>query len=245
MPHSLRHAPMLRLFAGAAAVTLLAGCGGADKAEKPAEGDPAVEGALADQIMVDPELAGQNKAGDAIVAGSQRVALAPQQRGPEAIAAARAEAAKLAGGALQALPAPVASADMSPLVEQAAALARVTPEARAARADCSARVSYAMEWAARLPEALAVYPHAAVQEAAGIDAEGCRLRAITFVTPVAPADVVSYYYTRVRKSGYGADYRQDGKESVLGGARQGSAYILYVRPLDDGLTEVDLVASGS
>jgi len=50
-----------------ASLALLSGCGSDDK-EASAEGDPAMTGALEDQIMVDPALAGQN--GGAAAAGA-------------------------------------------------------------------------------------------------------------------------------------------------------------------------------
>ena len=60
------------------AAVLLAGCGDSKKPTK-AEGDPALSGALGDQIMVDPDLAGQNQSGDGVSAGSNSVELPPEQ----------------------------------------------------------------------------------------------------------------------------------------------------------------------
>jgi hypothetical protein len=67
---------------------------------------------------------------------------------------------------------------------------------------------------------------------------------VNFVTPVAVKDVIDFYYTRVRKAGFSADYRMEGADHVLGGRNAGKAYVLYARKLDNGLTEVDLVSSG-
>lgn len=229
-------------FAGLASAVLLAGCGGADDKKSDGTEDPAVAGALGDQIMVDPELSGQN--GAAVSADGNSVELPPEQRSPEAIAAARQEAAEKAGGTLQSAPSPSAGSAAS-MVEAAATAAQVAEETKAASTDCAGRVEYSMSWATKLPAALAVYPRGAVQEAAGIEADGCAVRVVSFVTPVDAKDVVDYYYTRVRKAGYQAEYKMDGTDHVLGGDKGGSAYLIYARKLDNGLTEVDLISSGS
>ncbi|MCB2076083.1 MAG: hypothetical protein KDE55_00125 [Novosphingobium sp.] len=232
------------LLAGIASIALLAGCSGDKKAEG-GEDDPALTGALGDEIMVDPELTGQNQGGDGVTAGSTKVELPPEQRSPEAIAAAKTEAAKLAGGAIQSAPPPEGGSDVASLVEQASTAAQVAQVSKAANTNCAEKAEYSMGWAAKLPDALKVYPRGAVQEAAGTDADGCSLRVVSFATPVAPDDVVNFYYTRARKAGYDAKHRLDGKDHVLGGSKGGSAYLIYARTLDNGLTEVDLIASGT
>ena len=106
------------------------------------------------------------------------------------------------------------------------------------------RDRYSATWAAKLPKDLPVYPRSAVQEAAGTDADGCNLRVVNFVSPVSPKDVIDFYYTKATNAGYGAEYRMDGTDNVLGGRKGGQSYLLYARKLDNGLTEVDLIASG-
>ena len=63
-------------------------------------------------------------------------------------------------------------------------------------------------------------------------------------TAVAPKDVIDFYYTRVLADGYDAKHRMDGKDHVLGGGKGSAAYLIYARPLENGVTEVDLIASG-
>lgn len=226
-------------FAGLTSLMLLAGCGSADKETKAkAEADPAVTGALADEIMVDPDLAGQQGP-----VGSAQIELPPEQRTPEAIAAARAEAAKLAGGAIQSAPAP-AGGDSAKLVEGAATAAQFAAAAKTGKVDCAGKVEYSAKWAAALPAVLSVYPKGAVQEAAGTDKDGCKLRVVSFLTPVAAGEVVDFYYTRVKAGGYDAAHQVDGEDHVLGGKKAGAAYLVYARKLQNGLTEVDLVSSG-
>ncbi|MCX7863993.1 MAG: hypothetical protein N2423_02980 [Novosphingobium sp.] len=232
--------PARYALAGLVALGLLSACS-SDPKKDAAESDPAMTGALEDQIMVDPGLAGQS--GGAASASGNRIDLPPEQRGPEAIAAAREEAARMAGGALQQAPEPV-KGDVAFLTEGAATAAQIAEQTRAARTDCAARAQYSMSWAAKLPDALAVYPRGAVQEAAGVDDEGCSVKVVSFLTPVAIRDVVDFYWTRVRASGYDAHYRLDGDDHVLGGRKGASAYLVYARKLDNGLTEVDLLVSG-
>lgn len=228
-------------LASLAGVLLLAGCDSSPKGEDATDQDPAMTGALGDQIMVDPDLAGQD--GGAVRADGGQVELPPEQRSPEAIEAAKAEAKKMAGGSLKSAPQP-ASGGTSSLVEGAATAAQVAQEAKAASTDCAEKVKYSTSWAAKLPSAFPVYPRGAVQEAAGTDSNGCKLRVVNFVTPVTPSDVVDFYYTRAANGGYGTEYRMDGSDYVLGGKRGSSSYLMYTRKLDNGLTEVDLIASG-
>jgi hypothetical protein len=236
------HRARVSLTGALSAALLLAGCGSAKNAPAPAESDPAVTGALGDQIMVDPEMSGDK--GAAVAANDGKIELPPQQRSPEAIQAARDEAMVQAGGNLKSAPA-AQTGTASSLVESAATAAQVAQEAKASSADCTKKAQYSATWAGKLPKELPVYPRGAVQEAAGTDADGCHLRVVNFVSPVTPKDVIDFYYTKATGSGYGAEYRMDGSDHVLGGRKGGQAYVVYARKLGNGLTEVDLIASGS
>jgi hypothetical protein len=231
----------------ASGALLLAGCGwfGGD-AEQPArEVDPATSGALGDQIMYDPDLAGQNRADSAAFVPSGDGSVPTVDGGAEANAAARADALRLVGGPgkMHKAPEPREVAGALP------ADATLTAAARAAAApggngDCAARVEYTMQWAARLPAAFPVYPRGAVQEAAGTDAAGCSLRVINFVTPVPLAEVMDFYYSRARAGGFSAQRVLQGGDDVLGGVKGGASYVVYARRLASGNTEVDLITSG-
>lgn len=216
-----------RMLVGVAVIALLAGCG---KSDDDASTDP-----LDEDVMADSELSGDAAGGE--------TGLSTAQRSPEAIAAARQDAAKKAGGTLENA-SPAAGGEVASLFEGAARAAQVSDQSRADATDCAAKVAYSASWADRLPDALAVYPRAAVQEAAGVAAEDCAMNAVTFVTPVDAKDVIDYYYTRARKAGYGVDYLVEGGDHVLGGSNAGKAYVVSARSLDDGVTEVDLIASG-
>ena len=204
------------------------------------ERDPAIMGALSDPIMTDPDLSGQNQANAGLSGlGTSDVEIPSQDRGPDAVAAARAAALKLAGGSITPAPAPATGGADRPArgAVTAVQLAAVT------HPQCAPRAVYSARWAALLPAALDVYPRGAVQEAAGTDGAGCRLRAVNFRTPVPPGDVIDFYYARLRKAGYTARRTREGSDDVLGGTGGGTAYVIYVRTLDEGMTEVDLVSN--
>src|SRR5688572_23209233 len=235
-----------RILAASAAL-LLAGCGwfGGDAEEPAREEDPATTGALGDQILYDPDLAGQNRADSAAFVPSGDGSVPTVDGGAAAIAAARADALRLVGGPgkMQKAPEPREIAGNLP------ADAALTAAARAAAApggngDCAARAQYTMQWAARLPAAFPVYPRGAVQEAAGTDASGCALRVVNFVTPVPLGEVMDFYYSRARTAGFSSQRVLQGGDDVLGGTKGSASYVVYARRLPSGSTEVDLVTNG-
>jgi len=236
----------LRHYAALPLALVLAACD-SDKSADPALGDedPALTGALGDQIMVDPDLTGQNRGNAAIAGGGPATGEIPaNRRTPEAIAAAKADAAKLAGGTLRIAPAPGSTADSASaaMAGTAGSLAEIAGSGMGT--DCGSKVDYTATWAAKLPAAFPVYPRGAVQEAAGTDKDGCRLRVVNFLTPVAVSDVINFYYTRAASSGFATEYKLEAQDHVLGGSKGAAAYLIYARKLPNGLTEVDLIANG-
>lgn len=219
---------------------LLAGCGGASGDPQKPEDDAAVGGALNDPIMVDPALDNQDQARAGLAGGGAATAeIPPEPRSPEVIAAAIAEATRLAGGEIRSAPAPKIASAPPVAVTAGQLAARVSGRGR-----CAAQIDYSAVWAARLPDALTVYPRGHVQEAAGADTDGCALRVVHFVTPVSVTDVIDFYHTRLRSVGYSADHRAEGDHAVLRGGKGGATYRLDVRKGADGLTEVDLASDG-
>jgi hypothetical protein len=228
-----------RSIAVPALALALAACGGSEGDKAAKEGDPALTGALSDQIMVDPDLAGQNKGGAALAGGGPAsVEIPAHLRSPEAIAAAKADAANLAGGTLQ--KAPAASAGSN----EAQATLSLADLAGGGGGDCAGKAEYSAAWAAKMPSAFPVYPRGHVAEAAGTDKDGCRLRVVNFVTPVSADDVMDFYFTRASAAGFDAERKTEGGDQVLGGSKSAAAYVVYVRKTADGLTEVDLVTNG-
>jgi len=224
---------------------LLAGCGSKDEPAKPAADDPAMAGALGDQVLTDPDLAGDNGANRAASLPSGAGAIPAADMSPEALASARSAALKLVGGPGSMKKAPDAREVKGPLP----ANSQLTAAARAAaspggQGDCSALAKYTAAWAAKLPAAFPVYPKGAVQEAAGTDEGQCALRVVNYITPVQVDEVVDFYFTRAKAAGYSAEHVRQSGEDQLGGTKGAASYAVYARALPNGGSSVDLVTNG-
>lgn len=231
-------------FLPAMALALLAGCGGTSGEERRPSADPVIESALNEEIMVDPDLARQNPRGAALSPGGPASApIPPLDASAETIAAARAEAARLLGGSVRRAPDPVVGG-----ISGAALTAELTANGALAQGSagrgCVSGLDHAFGWAAKMPPAFPVYPRGHVQEAAGTDHAGCRLRVVNFLTPVPVADLVDFYWTRASTAGFAPRHRLQGDDHVIAGGRGEAAFVAYVRTRDT-LTEVDLVTNGS
>lgn len=243
----MKFAPRI-LVGSLACVLVLAGCGESRKkaaSEDAAEFDPALSGALSDQIMVDPDLAAGNEAGAGGAVRGPGAALPGEDNSPKAIADARAAAMKLVGGVANFKKAPPARkvAGNGPSGDVITAAARAAASSPSG-AKCGEIVEYTMDWAAKLPAAFPVYPRGNVQEAAGTNANGCALRVVSFTTPVALRDVVDFYHSRALQAGYKVDYIQQDGDDVLGGSKAAASYMVYARSLPNGRTGVDLITNG-
>lgn len=231
-----------------AGLALLAGCSSdAPIPVQRIDDDPALSAALSAPLMVDPALDSQSGRDALIMVDDPPAAPVPiQPAGAAAADAARAEAVRLAGRAIPAAPDPQQVRQRRSDLSVAGAITAVQA-ARAAGGlarTCAGGADYGAIWAARLPPAFPVYPHGAVQEAAGTDRAGCALRAVSFTVPVPPRDVIDFYHMRATAAGYGAVYRLGDGDHLLAGRRGGAAYALGVRERGDGLTTVVLVTSG-
>ena len=228
-----------------AALLALAACSGADKiADANAERDPAAAAALNDPIMVDPDLAAQNRGNSALSGGGPAQGDLPDFiRTPEAVAAARAAAQALLGSAPAAAPGPATTRPTSRL-DGALTMPALAAAAGIASPGCADQLSFTMAWAARLPAGLPIYPRGHAIMAAGSDTAGCKVRAVRFVTPVAVSAAVDFYYASARAAKLPAERRREGSDEVIAGTPGGAAYALYARQRSDGLTEVDLFTTG-
>ena len=79
----------------------------------------------------------------------------------------------------------------------------------------------------------------------GVGGGICDIRVVTFTTSASMQNVVDYYYTRARKSGYNAEYQIRAGEHILGGTRDndGGAYFITFNRHPGGGTSVDIVAN--
>lgn len=230
----------------------LAACGGSEDAQNNVAAlddelagngaDPALMGALGDQIMVDPQLAQQSNK-DAIRPPSQPYSAALPA---ETVAAGKTAMPK--DGELLSAPAPTKGDDRTFAAQQQA----VTLGGLAARqknprtASCAAKLAYSAGWAARMPAAMPLHPQARVVEAAGTQADGCSLRAVTFSAPQPLKTMIDWYYTRAVKGGYSAEHQLKDGQHLLGGTRKadGAAYLVLLSARTDGGTDIDLIADG-
>jgi hypothetical protein len=219
-----------RLSLACLALTLAA-CGKAEEANVVADhADPLMAAALADQIMIDPDMVNRNGANQLASFADQDGSMPRPDAGPEAAAAARAEAVELVGGSSALRPVP------EPAEGQAA------PDAALAR--CAGQAQPGFRWAARMPASFPIYPRGAVLEAAGSDGENCSLRAASFATPVAVNDVLAFYATRASAAGYSVQHTSADGENVLSGGGPAGRLQVRVRPDDGGLVLVDLITLG-
>jgi hypothetical protein len=204
--------------------------------------DPALMGALQDQIMVDPQLAQQSNK-DAIRPPSQPYS-APLPA--ETVAAGKTAMPK--DGELMKAPAPTAAkAGAFAAQEQAATLGGLAARQKNPRtASCAAKLAYSAGWAARMPAAIPLHPQARVVEAAGTQADGCSLRAVTFSAPQPLQTMIDWYYTRAIKGGYTAEHQLKDGTHLLGGTRKsdGAAFLIFLSDRPGGGTDIDLLADG-
>ncbi|WEK47531.1 MAG: hypothetical protein P0Y56_04360 [Candidatus Andeanibacterium colombiense] len=234
----------LAAFTIAPALLLLAACGGSKDPPAKGSGDGELSSALGDEIMVDPDLAGQNHANSAVAAGQEDGTLPPEMRSPEALDRARSAALVLVGGAMKKAPAAVAVAGKLP-PDAALAVASRAAAAPGDSGNCADRAEYTMKWAAKLPATFPVYPQSSVQEAAGTDEGGCALRVINYVTPVPLGEVIDFYFTRATGAGFSVQRVKEDGDDVIGGVKGKSSYVVYARAIPSGGTSVDLVTHGS
>ena len=212
--------------------------------DKLTDSDPVIKGALEDQIMVDPKLTQQANAnavspGNRPLDGGAPITRVMQGGDPDYIATP-------AGGKLMKAPAPQ---EMKAEDCQTCGRDPVTAGARAADMapkTCTTGISYGLEWANRMPEAFPVYPRAELKEAAGIAGNNCNVRVVNFQTRAPLEAVVDYYYTQALRFGYDAEHLTKGSEHYLGGTRtrDDTAYVVILNPMPNGMTDVDIVASG-
>lgn len=204
--------------------------------------DPAMKGALEDQILVDPDLVDKSNRNAVLGEGSD--GSVPSGSVPKGQLAAVEKAAAAAIGPRGMMKAPepkkVAAEECKDCNQGSTLGAKAAQQTGA----CTGKLEYAMGWANRMPADFAVYPRANVKEAAGVDKGQCNIRVVNFTTPASLRNVVDFYYTKARRGGYSAEYQLRGADHVLGGTKGEQAFVLFLKPMANGGTEVDIVANG-
>lgn len=227
----------LPCFAAALLLPALAGCGrtdpGADNlaeldAELTAENRAAA--ALGNRILVDPKrLAG--------VAGETARPTAPSHLEKAAAAAGSTDRLLAAPPPRRAGACPECDA-----ARRAVTLAAAPQRGGAAPVECTRSLTYAADWAKRLPPDLPLHPQATLTEAAGSQVPGCQFRVVSFTVEAPLGQLVDWYYTRATRAGYASGHQLDGNEHVLAGSRgrDGGVYVLFLAP-DGPRTNIDMV----
>lgn len=201
-------------------------------------GDPALTAALEDQILVDPNLAAKGGRGTRRTPGALAQPIPPERRAN----AAKAEYAMANGKLLRAPDA----AKFTGNAGEPATLGQLAASQKAGAAGangCADKLDYSARWAARLAPEMSVYPKARVVEAGGGNEAPCKMRVVTFRADADMQAVLDYYYTKAVRAGYSAEHLEDGKDHMLGGTRRDDAFMLFLRNLPGGGTEVDLVSN--
>lgn len=208
--------------------------------------DPAINAALNDRILVDPDLTDSANANSVKNADLPLSAAIPPDSGYDG----DTQISALDNTKLLRAPKPtvVAAADCSNCgTQRAATLGALAADQGVARGKgtCEAKLQHGAGWAGRMPPAFPVYPRGRVREAGGVEGGICDIRVVSFTTSVPMQDVIDYYYTRARKSGYDAEYQIRAGEHVLGGTRDSDsgAYFITFNRHSGGGTAVDIVAN--
>jgi hypothetical protein len=227
---------MVRVAGCLIVLALAASCSREEPAAPAEQRNPVVTQALDDPLMTDPDLSSRNEGAAAITVRTDGP-LPALPVSPDAVGSARAEAAAMIGGEdkMAAVPpatgtVPALKTDHS-LSDHLALLADKTA--------CKAPLRDSTIWAARLPQALPVYPRGATIAATGGEGTGCRVIALQFATPVPLPEVLAFYWQRARAAGLAPVRRSAGDASVLQGQGKGTAFDLRARS-EGGQTLVEL-----
>lgn len=219
---------------------LLAACGGNADPQPPVDRDPAMVAALAEPLMTDPDLS-QSNARNLVAepAGPSDRSLPVIDFPADEAGLARDEAAALIGGRLRlpgllAQPSPRLKAADSPTL---AARARLLVDTGA----CAERMARGFAWGAQMGDALPVYPRAHLVEGAGLRDSACDLRAVSFVTPVAPQPLMAFYHAQAHAAGYADAASVAGDTALLEGAKGAKRFAVLLRNAGHGVTAVDLI----
>lgn len=175
--------------------------------------DPAVKGALQDQIMVDPQLAAQANAHSIRPPDEPySTPLPPSDR-------------------------PTQSDSQPP--QTLAQTAR--SDIAGSKAGCNFAVNYSARWAAMLPVDIPIYPQGHVTEAAGSDTPTCHLRVVSFTSEAPVAAATDFYLTHGHDAGYAPSQTGDTIRGTR--AKDGAMIVITIGKTNAGGSAVDIVTN--
>ena len=234
-----------RLTGTASALMLAVACAACsdEPARQPSseigETDPLLARALADPLMVDPDLAYRNEANAAITIRYDHP-LPPLRASDELAERARnaAQFELLADGEILELPLPGSDRGNNSLAGLRSASAMV--EAVGGPMNCAARLEEGLAWAARMPGPSSIMPHGMVQQAAGVEGAGCSLRVVRYLTPVSMDDALQYHFNRANRARLRPAVYASPERSLNGDGRT-EHLMVHARPGSGGMSAIDLV----
>jgi hypothetical protein len=106
---------------------------------------------------------------------------------------------------------------------------------------CRAGVRTGFAWAARLAAPAAIMPLGMVDEAAGSDAAGCRVRVVRYQTAASVDDAVAYHDTLAQRVGFTVQRYAEPEAILMATGKKGETLHVHARSLPSGMSAVDLV----
>ncbi|WP_298196130.1 hypothetical protein [Novosphingobium sp.] len=225
------------------ALAALTGCGRGEPPPPPPR-DPVIAAVLQEPLMTDPDLVGLSQEGALFtLAGPASAPIPLIDRTDDERAKVRAGIVRMIGADAQPAPDPApAMTGTEPAATLADTAARLVRELRR-DPRCAVPAGRSAIWGASLPEAVPILPRGHLIDGVGNDLPGCRLRAVTFLTPLSPREVIDFYWNLAGAARLSPrhDAGQDDARIFASGGEAGFA--AYVRTRADG-TAVTLVTVG-
>jgi hypothetical protein len=208
-------------------------------------GDPAMNAALQDKILVDPDLTDSANSNMVRTADQPLDGSVPPDTGSTTASAEELDNAQLMRAPKPKIVSGQSCTDCSAPRGETLEARAVAQGVKRGKGTCEAKLQYGAGWANRMPTEFPVYPKGRVKEAAGVDGGICDIRVVSFTTSAGRQAVLDYYYTRARRSGFSADYEVRDGDHMLGGTRDsdGGAYVITFTALAAGGTQVDIVTN--
>lgn len=218
-------------------VAALAGCGAEPAtSDRESEVDPATRLALEAPLLVDPGLDAQSRR-FAVISDPAPLdgSLPPEDFAPATVAAARSEGLKLSG-----------PPDKSALAEAPCPACTAPTLAQRSAAICNAKFATDLLQATEFPAELPIYPRAHLREA-GAGEGACSVQAASFTAPANASEALGFYRAMAGKAGFAIHSARSPTMSALIGKREsdGAKVAVIARARPGGLSEVDLIVSGS
>jgi hypothetical protein len=202
--------------------------------------DPMVARALNDPLMIDPDLSWRSEA-NALLAFDDAGVL-------PAIVATPGEAARirelsrrqlLNGGPIPKIP--VARVDSGRDWPAKWSQPDDIVEALNAPEPCRGVVQPGFDWASTMPPVAAIMPQGMVEQAAGANASGCKLRMVQYHSAAQLEDILTHHHTLALRAGLYPDYYANPHPMILAKGSQGQQLLVWARKSAGSLHSVAVI----